>query len=609
MNVKIFNELNRNYKDCLPDDTVEKIKSALKDCQIKIDSVKWTKFIRGLYSLRIESTNPFFGTNGKGRNRKYALASAYAEYIERLQNDLLILGQPMRKFLLDQIKSKSGYIYYPDEVGISYEGFMKMPKDLIQELVRGDIQESNEKILDIFIGADGMKQSLLAVPFYDVSSDSIMYIPLNMLFGLTGSTGMAAGNTVEEAIYQGLCEIIERYSASLVYFNRLTPPTIPNEYLSKFPKEYKIIEDIRSLGYHVVVKDFSCGKGLPAIGVIAYDQSQKNYRLNVGADTCFQVALSRCLTEILQGYESSEEWEEMFMQIPTEEFSYFFSDDEKSIKMRTREFDDFTINGNGVFPYSLFEDNFSYSFDYNTFQTQKNYKEEIKVLRKLFDRLGSELFVRDVSFLGFPSVYVYATKVSLHTRKNVNLSIDDYEMIANHKLCDIDELLNNTKCYLSPDFIDRIVEIYSVNLSTMERARMEDVFMLKFSEEHIMSKFPISYLFFLNRFHNKDYAAALRYFDVAMNLLQVKNNSYFDGLRNYIKSLEAGVSGGESNYNEMMKENIMDNLDLPNCPLCNKCNLKTYCRTNMCVNTHIRIVKRMSFNRLEQMNIRNYFVQ
>lgn len=87
---------------------------------------------------------------------------------------------------------------------------------------------------------------------------------------------MAAGNTSSEGIFQALCELIERYASTTIYYNRLTPPTIPITHLEKYPKELAIIKEIENNGYKVIVKDFSCGKSLPAIGVIIIDTKNKN---------------------------------------------------------------------------------------------------------------------------------------------------------------------------------------------------------------------------------------------------------------------------------------------------------------------------------------------
>lgn len=58
-------------------------------------------------------------------------------------------------------------------------------------------------------------------------------IPIEFSLLLTGSNGMASGNTPKEAILQALCEIFERYAISEIYWNEYTPPTIPFSFSQK----------------------------------------------------------------------------------------------------------------------------------------------------------------------------------------------------------------------------------------------------------------------------------------------------------------------------------------------------------------------------------------
>lgn len=64
------------------------------------------------------------------------------------------------------------------------------------------------------------------VPFYDVLSSKIQYLPLNYICWKNHTTGLCAGNTKEEAIVQGLSEIFERYSQREVLYNEYSLPTI-----------------------------------------------------------------------------------------------------------------------------------------------------------------------------------------------------------------------------------------------------------------------------------------------------------------------------------------------------------------------------------------------
>lgn len=84
------------YKDCPPEITIERIKQILRNIGIEIEVLcRINEF--GYYSARVRVTNnPFnkfnIGTNGKGRNQEFAIASALAEFMERLQNHILFRG-------------------------------------------------------------------------------------------------------------------------------------------------------------------------------------------------------------------------------------------------------------------------------------------------------------------------------------------------------------------------------------------------------------------------------------------------------------------------------------------------------------------------------------
>ena len=200
-----------------------------------------------------------------------------------------------------------------------------------------------------------------------------------------GSNGMAAGNTIFEAIFQGICELMERWGAAEIYYNQLTPPTVLRSYLKKYDEEYGIIENIEKSGtYRVIVKDFSANKRIPTLGLIIINQKLNKYKLNVGSDTSFQVALSRCLTEIHQGFRNEELFDSKLLDIPKKEAKYFISNDESSVYERYIEFSNFTKDNSGVFPCALFKTKPSYDFDPGVFTSRKDYETEVKDLITYF---------------------------------------------------------------------------------------------------------------------------------------------------------------------------------------------------------------------------------
>jgi ribosomal protein S12 methylthiotransferase accessory factor YcaO len=141
--------------------------------------------------------------------------------------------------------------------------------------------------------------------------------------------------------------------------------------------------------YRVTVKDFSAGRGFPSVGVIVENISQRTYRLNVGCDTCFQVALSRCLTEVFQGLSGEEVPDQRLLQIPDEELLCFQQDDAESLYNRYVTFSQFTKDNSGVFPPSLFRDDPSYEFNPSVFITRPTYRDEVQALLAFFHGQGT----------------------------------------------------------------------------------------------------------------------------------------------------------------------------------------------------------------------------
>ena len=87
MDVKALN-LNR-FKENSPVKTVEKIRAILDANGIQVEEHWFPESSIGTCSLRVNIAGTLIGSNGKGINREYARASAYAEFIERLQNNKL----------------------------------------------------------------------------------------------------------------------------------------------------------------------------------------------------------------------------------------------------------------------------------------------------------------------------------------------------------------------------------------------------------------------------------------------------------------------------------------------------------------------------------------
>lgn len=610
--------MNRIYKEDTPINTIVKIRKILSDLNVLNYESFWGNPYKNVFSVRIESfdTEGRFGTNGKGKNRLYALASGYAEYMERIQNGLLTGTSSLNRFFLNKIKTKTGFYFYPDEKFLSESEFNELPLEYLFDIF-GSREKSviaNEIKLYFKRLNDNGYPGVLAVPYYNVRDQKLTYLPFNINLMLTGSNGMSAGNSVYEGVFQGICELLERYAASIVYFEQLTPPTIPMSFLKKFPEEFFIIEEIISSGYKVIVKDFSCNKHLPVIGVIIVKEDEKKYRLNVGADTCFYVALSRALTEIHQGIKDKSAFESVLLPIPQEEHPYFLNDDKVSMLQRSIELRKFTINNSGVFPFSLFQNKESYSFNSNTFNHKPTYKEEVDSLLNIILDNNDNLYIRDVSFLGFPSYHIYIPKISPIGRKTTQVDRENVNLNTNVRTDEIEDLFFPFESLISDNTkLNKLVEIIaSPNQKDISEVKMCDLLKLEFKAEFYWSTIPASFFLVLFYYILKDYKSSVSYLDIFLESTKNEKDPYYQNIRKYLNYLSLGQDNEyikkeiPSEIINTFKDNssLFANIGIPHCPDCGKCLLKDNCLTFGKVDYSIRINNKMKENFIDQNNLK-----
>jgi len=604
-------ELNRAYKHKLPFETINKIRAILLDLKCNVFEILWAHPYDEIYSVRIQTelSDGSFGQNGKGRNRAYTLASAYAEFIERLQNG--ILANFSRRFL-EYIKKESGFYYYPDERFIPSSEFDLLPSEYLKDVCSYNTGGILPSDYIQRLKANGYS-GCIGVPFYDTKNNCIVYLPHNLTQGLTGSNGMAAGNTMPEGIFQAICEILERFGAASVYDNRLTPPTIPRDFLSQFPTEWKIIQKIEESGvFEVIVKDFSCGKHLPSVGVIIRHRDRELYKLNVGSDTCFPVALSRALTEIHQGISSIDEFEKVLLPIPQVEHKYFFDDSQKSIIERKNQFMKFMVNGSGVFPLALFGSTDSYQFDPSTFVTHGSYQEECRYLISLVHNLGHNVYLRDVSYLGFPSYFVYIPVMSPVGKKTVR---GGHGGIDFSKLEDVDQVEDLffpfEKC--DPEKMKALASI----LEKVQDVKMN--VLLKFEVQEGCEWETLPPAFFLTLFWYKlgFYEKALTNFELLSKEVDTQGEYYkvvhrllllsSSGTNLYgIKTQLISEKYGTNTIDEVIKafsrdgKHLFDGVNIPQCPKCENCGIRTKCLTSGRKELTVRLNRMMANTKISQ---------
>lgn len=403
------------FKDASPADTVYRIRNILYEMGIMTIDTWGDSGIEGCFSLRVTIAGTSLGANGKGTEPLYALASGYAELIERLQNGILYLGD-----LSDEAINHAGFLKAPDEKYYSYPEIAAMDNAMLKyifsrildsdwagrnisstgagaveypEIDGGDKLETI-KAWTVF-NPPGNPSNVVTIPFYSVKTSRVQYLLYDMYSSIYGSNGMCAGNTPEEALVQGLSEVFERYVNKELISGKITPPTIPDDYLMNYPDLFRIIQNIRQGGrYRVIVKDCSLGKHYPVVGTIIIDTFRGTFGMKLGVHPSFPIALERTITEAFQGG-----------NIETFTGSCKIGFEDEALNHRDNPVNIAKV-GVGQYPVQLLFDKFSYEFEPFMGNQAKPNKEMLSGMVKLVVEQGYDLLIRDVSFLGFPSYQI-----------------------------------------------------------------------------------------------------------------------------------------------------------------------------------------------------------
>ena len=128
-------------------------------------------------------------------------------------------------------------------------------------------------------------------------------VPIDWFYLIHEYNGPSAGNTQEEAILQGLCEVLERHVSSVISHDFLLTPSIDPGSVTD-PAARELIEKFDRLGIKLFLKDFSLDTGIPTVGSLAYDPAtfpeKSEIVFTAGTTPNPEKSLIRAITEIAQ---------------------------------------------------------------------------------------------------------------------------------------------------------------------------------------------------------------------------------------------------------------------------------------------------------------------
>jgi ribosomal protein S12 methylthiotransferase accessory factor len=138
---------------------------------------------------------------------------------------------------------------------------------------------------------------------YNLTRKKEVLIPFDWFFSINEFNGPSAGNCQEEALIQGICEIVERHTSSVISQKKLKVAAIRQQSVSD-PLAVEMLQKYKNAGVEIYLSDFSLDTGIPTVGALAYDPATFPHLSEIvwtaGTTPDPQKALSRALTEVAQ---------------------------------------------------------------------------------------------------------------------------------------------------------------------------------------------------------------------------------------------------------------------------------------------------------------------
>ncbi len=307
--MKFQNCVRNDYGKCdLPSNTISRIKDGFRKLHLNVeyspfqvsDNIYWGRI--WIDSIRIVC-------NGKGITPELAEASAYAELAERFSAGLFYqVFEERVRFNIPAL--------YNEETNrfLNYEwldGYEHAHQDELDEntLRIEDLLANERHLTDTDI--EHIKNSRMArhwVDGFSITREETVKVPVNFVTYIHASNGMAAGNTMEEAMIQASCEIFERHTQIQIIKPEKTVPSIDPDSVNNAVIK-NMIKFYHGKNVHVIIKDFSLSGVLPCIGVLFINHNLSPDRLEhkiliPGVSFNMDEGLTRCFTESMQGRET-----------------------------------------------------------------------------------------------------------------------------------------------------------------------------------------------------------------------------------------------------------------------------------------------------------------
>lgn len=398
-----FANCTRNeYGKCdVPENTIKRIKDGLRQVGVRVDWGRRYQVSERIFWVGLYSSSLGMSAVGKGVSPQLAEASAYAEFVERLS-----YPTHWNTLHYNSVCTAIGKRFQSYEW---VEGYVKCVQDELENPLGIEDLLASQAFLtsEDFECIKGSEAAQHWVDGYSLGRQERVKVPITFVGSINGSNGLAAGNTLAEAVVQASCEVFERYAEIHVIKPEAVIPTVDlDSVIGLGSRRARMIADMVDVygenDIDVLIKDMSFDGLLPCIGVLFVNRglppNHIEYRiLQPAASFDLEEALTRCFTERMQGRMNFGCSPESVDRVVVDEVSNY----ELLLRARISEKD-----------ISLVEDGEVRSFR-NSYQADDLF-EELEEIKGICQKLDTDCIVVDLTHpvLRFPVVRVIMPKVS-----------------------------------------------------------------------------------------------------------------------------------------------------------------------------------------------------
>lgn len=487
-------------KDFSPKETIERIEHILREMGLEYIITSEINNLDMFFSIRVEirSNGEIIGTNGKGITRELALASALAELMERLQ-------------------SRNGMKFWYSTKDYPEKAFVHeyISETNLDESIKADFDEYNDS-----------KMFKYRIDYKEAGNDKVVSFPNRLVNLLCGSNGLCAGNSKAEAIVQGTSEIFERYIQKSISKNHIRCPYICKEELVQY-SFYKKMRCFEEIGLKWELLDCSYNNQYPVVGLLVIDRNNMRYAIVLGADVDFEIAVNRCITELLQGRNMENLSISHMKAIDLININDIKIDWDIEKNSNYYDFVDNYVSNNGHHPLYLLSETKKVKVP-TVFRYMSNNEEALAYIMSILDDKNLSLYYADFSYLGFPTYRVYIPKLSIL----FEMKKESFKFIDNIK--------------------DNLSLMMRITTLTKEEKKLLITNLIGFSKTYMNRRNAFQSIIF-RYYGEKDFDFNFLYLDFVIALLYLSISDYENAAWYYIRFFDERFNHNAQKANELLR--------------------------------------------------------